>query len=213
MAELDKLQFIPIDKHLEQVIKTSAFIAKVKGRDKNVITMLEIEYNKDITNLDNVAALCFYQWFLADDRLDLSDTNSVFQVTFNVLNILEDVLEQRPAYWILWILKFKIQSFMNFNENDLITDLETLSVMQKKCQTMPYYLVTDVLLSHICYSKDRLTYAKELLCFVLDNYSEPIHVLNHFFKGYVIEYINLVKRSGDNDILELLEKIQENFFE
>ena len=126
MNQLDELQFIPIDKHLEQVIKTSAFIAKAKGQDKNVITMLEKEYDKDTTNLDSVAALCFYQWFLADDRLDLSDTNSVFQVTFNVLNILEDVLEQRPEYWILWILKFKIQSFMNFNENELISDLCTI---------------------------------------------------------------------------------------
>lgn len=212
MNQLDELQFIPIDKHLEQVIKTSAFIAKAKGQDKNVITMLEKEYDKDTTNLDSVAALCFYQWFLADDRLDLSDTNSVFQVTFNVLNILEDVLEQRPEYWILWILKFKIQSFMNFNENELISDLETLSLMQKKCTTMPYYLVTEILLSHICYSKDRLAYAKELLLYIFDNYSKPINVLNNFFKGYVIEYINLVKRSGDNDILELLIKIQDNYF-
>lgn len=212
MNELDELQFIPIDKHLEQVVKTSAFIAKAKGQDKNVITMLEKEYEKDRTNLDNIAALCFYQWFLADDRLDLSDTNSVFQVTFNVINILDDVLEQKPVYWILWILKFKIQSFMNFNENELISDLETLSSMQKKCATMPYYLVTEVLLSHICYSKDRLVYAKDLLLYILDNYSEPINELNNFFKGYVIEYINLVKRSGDNDILELLMTIQSKYF-
>lgn len=206
------MQYLRIDRHIEQVVKTSSFLAKVKGQDKKIISMLEEQYNKDITNLDNTVAICFYQWFLADDKLDLADTNSVFQVTFDVINKLEDTLEKKPEYWILQILKYKIISFMNFNENELIENLEILTGDQKENENQPYYLVTDVLLAHICYTKDRGKYAAEILENIFNQYTEKISILNNFFKGYVIEFRNVVLRSSDDYILSLLERILNTYF-
>lgn len=206
------MKYLKVDKSIEQVIKTSAFLAKVKGEDKKIINMLEKEYEKDKSNLNNVAAVCFYTWFLADDKLDLADTNSVFQVTFNVLNKLDDVLEMKPEYWILWILKYKIQSFNNINEFVLIEDLKALSKNQDENEKEPYYLVTDVLLAHIYYITDKQESAKEVLELVLSRYNSKIDILQNFFRGYVIEFKNVVARSGDTDIMELLVKIINDYF-
>lgn len=206
------VEFKEVNNHIEEVVKTSALLAKLKGKDDKLIKVLEKEYYKDITNLDNVIALCYYQWFLADDSLDLSDTNSVFQISFNVINAIEDTLELKPEYWILWILKFRIQSFMNFNENDLIESIVELCRAQKENKKMPYYLVSEVLLSNICYIKDRVQDAEKVLLEVLDYYDEKVIVLNNFFRGFIIEYLNVVKRSGDENIINLLEEIESKYF-
>ncbi len=206
------MQYAKIDRHLEGIVKASAFLARTKGKDQHVISLLEQQYHKDAEALDNVAALCFYLWFLADDRLDLADTNSVFQVTFDVLNKLDDILETHPEHWLLWILKYKIQSFMNFNEDELICDLDLLSQKQRAGEQMPYYLVTEVLLAHICYQSDRFTYSRDILKGILETYSSKIDILGNFFKGYVAEFKNIVMRSGDDDILQLLETIEKTYF-
>ena len=206
------MNFKIIDKHTEALVKTSSFLAKVKRKDPNIIKMLTDNYYKDITNFDNTVVMCFYQWFLADDKLDLSDTNSVFQITFDVINKIEDTLEQCPEYWILWILKYKIISFMNFNENELICSLKVLIEEQNKNKAMPYYLASDVLLAHVTYSKDLKEEAKAILENLLNQYSEKITVLPNFFKGYVIEFRNVLLRSQDDDLLELTNQIIERYF-
>ena len=131
------MNFKIIDKHTEELVKASSFLAKVKRKDANIIKMLTDNYNKDITNFDNTVVMCFYQWFLADDKLDMTDTNSIFQITFDVINKIEDKLEKCPEYWILWILKYKIISFMNFNEDELIHSLKVLIKEQNENETMP----------------------------------------------------------------------------
>ncbi|MBF1167749.1 MAG: hypothetical protein HXL96_06235, partial [[Eubacterium] sulci] len=88
------MNFKIIDKHTEELVKASSFLAKVKRKDANIIKMLTDNYNKDITNFDNTVVMCFYQWFLADDKLDMTDTNSIFQITFDVINKIEDTLEK-----------------------------------------------------------------------------------------------------------------------
>lgn len=206
------MQYIKVDRRIEQVVTTSSFLAKVKGQDKKIMTLLEAEYEKDVSNLENTVALCFYQWFLADDKLDLADTNSVFQVTFDVINKLEDTLEIRPEYWLLWILKFKIISFMNFNEYELIEDLLELKRNQEKNDLQAYYLITDVLLAHIYYSKGNLSEAVKHLENIPQVYTRKIEVLTNFFKGYVIEFKNVVLRSSDDYILRLLDNILITYF-
>lgn len=207
------MHFQKIDNHMEQVVKTSAFLAKVKGKDDNLIKMFEEEYQKDITDIDKVSAMCFYQWFLADSRLDLADTNSVFQVTFDVINKIDETLEKKPECWLLYILKYKIISFMNFNENDLINDIKKLIEEQEDDEMMPYYLITEVLLAHLCYATDRIGESRKILENILKKYVEKINILSEFFKGYVVEFKNLVLRSGDNDILIQLERILTIYFE
>lgn len=206
------MDFQEVDRHIEQVVKMSAFLAKLKGNDDKVIQMLEQKYEQDVANIDSTVATCFYQWFLADDKLDLADTNSVFKVTFDVVNKLEDTLAERPDYWILWILKYKIISFMNFNENELMDNLRKLIEKQDNDEKRPYYLVTEVLLAHVCYTKDSVDEARNILEGILEKYVDKINVLSNFFKGYVSEFKNIVLRSGDDDILVLLEKIINVYF-
>lgn len=208
----EDMNFIKIDGHAEEVIKTSSFLAKVKGRDEKVIEMLNKKYREDITDYDNALALCFYQWFLADDKLNLADTNSVFQITFDVINKIEDTLDQRPEYWILWILKYKIISFMNFNEDELIGNLRELIEWQDADDKMPYYIVADILLAHIYYSKGNTDQACKILENILRKYSEKVSVLHNFFEGFVIEFRNLLLRSGEENLLLLTGRIQETYF-
>lgn len=144
--------------------------------------------------------------------MDLADTNSVFQVTFDVVNKLEDTLERCQEYWILWILKYKIVSFMNFNENELMDNLNKLIQEQDADEKRAYYLVTEVLLAHIYYAKDRIEDSRKVLTGIFEKYTGKVNVLNQFFKGYVIEFKNVVLRSGDDDILEVLEKVLETYF-
>lgn len=212
MTEVKNRDFVKLDRHIEEIIKTSGFLAKLKGQDEGVLNMLEEAYNKEITNYDNAVAVCFYHWFLADGRTDLNDTNFVFQVTFNVINKIDSVLEEREDYWILRILKYKIRSYMNFNENELIEELEELIGLQNKNEKMPYYFITELLLSHICYIRDSVDKSRELLVHILKVYHEKVTVLNNYFKGYIIEYISIAKRSGDDDILEMLYEIKERLF-
>ena len=206
------MNFKIIDKHTEELVKASSFLAKVKRKDANIIKMLTDNYNKDITNFDNTVVMCFYQWFLADDKLDMTDTNSIFQITFDVINKIEDTLEKCPEYWILWILKYKIISFMNFNEDELIHSLKVLIKEQNENETMPYYLVSDVLLAHITYSKNLKEESKAILDNLLDQYNKKITILSNFFKGYVIEFRNVLLRSQDDDLLELTTQIIGRYF-
>lgn len=206
------MNFKIIDKHTEELVKASSFLAKVKRKDANIIKMLTDNYNKDITNFDNTVVMCFYQWFLADDKLDMTDTNSIFQITFDVINKIEDTLEKCPECWILWILKYKIISFMNFNEDELIHSLKVLIKEQNENETMPYYLVSDVLLAHITYSKNLKEESKAILDNLLDQYNKKITILSNFFKGYVIEFRNVLLRSQDDDLLELTNQIIGRYF-
>lgn len=206
------MNFKIIDKHTEELVKASSFLAKVKRKDANIIKMLTDNYNKDITNFDNTVVMCFYQWFLADDKLDMTGTNSIFQITFDVINKIEDTLEKCPEYWILWILKYKIISFMNFNEDELIHSLKVLIKEQNENETMPYYLVSDVLLAHITYSKNLKEESKAILDNLLDQYNKKITILSNFFKGYVIEFRNVLLRSQDDDLLELTNQIIGRYF-
>lgn len=206
------MQFLKIDKQIEEVVKASAFLAKLKGNDEKTMMMLENKYKEDISNLNNAVAVCFYQWFLTGENFDPTDTNSVFKLTFDVINKIEDTLEENPEYWLLLILKYKIISFMNFNEDDLILDLENLIELQSIQEKQPYYLVTNLLLANICYSKEKYEYAIEILEDILLENNERIVVLNNFFEGFLIEFRNLVLRSDDEKIQALLGEIQNRFF-
>ncbi|SES84915.1 hypothetical protein [[Clostridium] polysaccharolyticum] len=209
---MEKIEFIKIDKKIEQVIGTSSFLARVKGQDKNVLKMLREEFEKDTTNYENAVAYTYFKWFLTNGKTDLGDTNFVYEVTFSNVEALNETLEEKPEYWILWILKYKIYSYMNFDENDFINSMEILIKQQNECEKMPYYLISEVLLAHFCYTKDNTKYAKEILERVMDNYTDKITILHAFFIGIVYEFRNIAKRSGDDDILELVESVLKKFF-
>ena len=204
--------FNELDKNLESIIRTSSILAKLKGKDNKLIYILEQEYKNDPFNIEKICAYCFYLWFLADDRLDLSDTNSVFQVSFNLINVVDDVVEIEPRYWILWILKYRIQSFMNFSEEELISDLKELLQIQRLKNYPSYFLVSDILLSHVYYLKGRYQEAEDILKEVNTYYEGKIKILKEFFQGFIDEYRNLVKRSEEESIMELLNQIEKEYF-
>lgn len=204
--------FNELDKNLESIIRTSSILAKLKGKDDKLIYILEQEYKNDPFNIEKICAYCFYLWFLADDRLDLSDTNSVFQVSFNLINVVDDVVDIEPRYWILWILKYRIQSFMNFSEEELISDLKELLEIQRLKNYSSYFLVSDILLSHVYYLKGRYQEAEDILKEVNTYYEGKIKILKEFFQGFIDEYRNLVKRSEEESIMELLNQIEKEYF-
>ena len=144
--------------------------------------------------------------------MDLSDTNSVFQVSFNLINVVDDVVEIEPRYWILWILKYRIQSFMNFSEEELISDLKELLQIQRLKNYPSYFLVSDILLSHVYYLKGRYQEAEDILKEVNTYYEGKIKILKEFFQGFIDEYRNLVKRSEEESIMELLNQIEKEYF-
>ncbi|MDU5080197.1 hypothetical protein [uncultured Tissierella sp.] len=208
----EDIVFNELDKNLESIIRTSSILAKLKGKDNKLIYILEQEYKNDPFNIEKICAYCFYLWFLADDRLDLSDTNSVFQVSFNLINVVDDVVEIEPRYWILWILKYRIQSFMNFSEEELISDLKELLQIQRLKNYPSYFLVSDILLSHVYYLKGRYQEAEDILKEVNTYYEGKIKILKEFFQGFIDEYRNLVKRSEEESIMELLNQIEKEYF-
>lgn len=207
------MTFKEVDKHAEELIRASSFLAKVKGKDKEIIYMLSSKYNEDIKSYDNVLAICFYLWFLADDKLNLADTNSIFQITFDVINKIEDTLAEKPEYWILWLLKYKIISFMNFNEEELITNLkEFIRLQDLELERKQYFIVTEILLAHVYYSKNNITESKVVLGRVLEKYNEKVKVLTNFFRGFATEFNNLLLRSGEEELLHLINTILNEYF-
>ena len=208
----EDMVFDELNNNIESIIRTSSILAKLKGKDDGIIRILEKEYEDDPLNMEKICAYCFYLWFLADDRLDLSDTNSVFQVSFNLINIVDDVVDMKPEYWILWILKYRIQSFMNFNEEELISNLNEVLNIQRLTKYPSYFLTTDILLSHVCYLRGRYKEAEDILREVTIYYDGKVKVLKEFFKGFLDEYRNLVKRSEEGNIFELLNQIEEKYF-
>ncbi|MCQ4924122.1 hypothetical protein NE686_13550 [Tissierella carlieri] len=208
----EDIVFNELDKNLESIIRISSILAKLKGKDDKLIYILEQEYKNDPFNIEKICAYCFYLWFLADDRLDLSDTNSVFQVSFNLINVVDDVVDIEPRYWILWILKYRIQSFMNFSEEELISDLKELLEIQRLKNYSSYFLVSDILLSHVYYLKGRYQEAEDILKEVNTYYEGKIKILKEFFQGFIDEYRNLVKRSEEESIMELLNQIEKEYF-
>lgn len=208
----EDMVFNELDKNIEAIIRTSSILAKLKGKNDQIIKILGKEYEEDPLNMEKICAYCFYLWFLADASLDLSDTNSVFQVSFNLINIIDDVVDLKPEYWILWILKYRIQSFMSFNEEELISNLKRVLSIQRLKKYPSYFLVTDILLSHVCYLKGRYQESEDILKEVYIHYDWRIKVLKEFFKGFIHEYKNLVKRSEEGNVFELLSQIEDKYF-
>lgn len=206
------LVFNELDRNIEAIIRTSSILVKLKGKNDELIKILEQEYEEDSLNIEKICAYCFYLWFLADDSLDLSDTNSVFQVSFNLINIIDDVVDVKPEYWILWLLKYRIQSFMSFNEEELICNLKTMLRIQRLTKYPSYFLATDILLSHVCYLKGRYQESEEILREVTVYYEGKITILKEFFKGFIDEFKNLVKRSEEGNVFELLIQIEDKYF-
>lgn len=209
----NSIKFKEVDKTTQDLIKMSSFFAKLKGNDAEYIAKLEKRYEENEDSFEDVVVLCFYQWFLADDTLDLEDTNSVFQVTFNVLNIIDCTVDKHPEYWILWLLKYKIISFTNFDDDDFINQLKWFIGQQKHNEKRTYFLVSQILLAHVYYIKDKEKEAIEVLDNILEEYDGKISYLQQFFKGFVIEFENVVKRSGDKEILARLDAIKEKYWE
>lgn len=144
--------------------------------------------------------------------MNLADTNSIFQITFDVINKIEDTLNYKPEYWILWILKYKIISFMNFNEEELIQNLIELIRLQDLEEQKPYYIVTEILLAHIYYSKGYIAKSNEMLDEMIKKYDSKVMVLNEFFRGYAIEFRNLLLRSGDEHLFEKINVVIDKYF-
>lgn len=209
---MEEKKFVSLTENIVSIIRMSNALVKLKGNDPKLEEELKMAMEKDSDNLEKVCAYVFYLWFHMDNQLDLEDANAVFKVSINVVDIIDGVLLKHPEYWILAVLKYRIRSFMNFEEKTLVMELKNLVEEQRKRKYPPYFLVTDVLLSFAYFSLGDFNLAKKSLEEIFQVYQGKVTSLPEFFGQFIDEYRNIIHRSPDGDILDLLNKVDRVYF-
>lgn len=212
MKTREFIKFQPLDRKVEQIIRTSSALAKLKGRNSKVEDEMKEIVNQDPNNLENVIAYTFYLWFLFNDRLDLDETDTVFKVSVNVVNVINEVLYDNKELWILQLLKYRIRSFMNFENENGIEELKELLASQREDRYPSYFLAMDILISFSYFQVGDFEQAIVSLEEIFNNYEGKIDYLNEFFYQFIEEYRNIIKRSPVDKISSLLDEIEEEYF-
>lgn len=205
-------EFIPVSPELVSIIRFSNTLVKLKGSNSKLEENLKQAMEEDPDQLEKVVAYVFYLWFQVDNRLDLEDTNAVFKVSIQLVDIIDGVLIHHPEYWILQLLKYRIRSFMHFEEKTMVKDLQNLVAIQHEGDYPSYFLTMDILLSFAYFGLGDFKQAQETLDAIFPIYKGKITVLEEFFLQFIDEYRNIIKRSPDPEILDRLNKIQGLYF-
>lgn len=205
------MDFIKVDKKIEEIVKTTSFLVKLKENDNQLEDLLSSSpLNED--NYISSVAICFYYCFLIEKN-SFENNDEIFETPYDIIEKIQNILEENPEYWILWILKYKIISHINYDETELISNLETLIKLQNDCYNQPYFIVTEILLSKILYCKGERNKAALILEHILTKYTERILILNGFFKGFILEFKHLLLRTNDTIMINLVNTIFEKYFE
>lgn len=205
-------EFQLIDSKVEEIIRMSSLLARIKGKNLEVEKALKEAIINDPKNMEKVCAYGFYMWFQVDENLDLDDTNTVFKVSINIVDILDELLYDYPEYWILQILKYRIRSFMNFEEKEQISEIKELIAVQRKKKYPSYFLTMDILLSFSYFSIGQYDQALSVLEEIFEIYDGKVHILKEFFHQFIEEYRNIIMRSPEDRIWKILEKISIEYF-
>ncbi len=205
-------KFCIIDDSVEEAIRGASFLAKVKGMDPEVEEHFKNAIQKDPNNLEKICAYCFYFWFQVDEHLDVNDTNTLFKVSIHVVDTIDELLYEHPEYWILQVLKYRIRSFMNFEDEEQIKQIEYLIDIQNDGNYPSYFLVMDILLSFSYFNIGDYDKAYITLKNIPSRYKGKITVLKEFFYQYIEEYKNILIRSPEDRIIKILDEISKGYF-
>lgn len=205
-------KFCVIDDSVEEAIRGASFLAKVKGMDPEVEEHFKNAIQKDPNNLEKICAYCFYLWFQVDEHLDVNDTNTLFKVSIHVVDTIDELLYDHPEYWILQVLKYRIRSFMNFEDEEQIKQIEYLIDIQNDGNYPSYFLVMDILLSFSYFNIGDYDKAYITLENIPSRYKGKITVLKEFFYQYIEEYKNILIRSPEDRIIKILDEISKGYF-
>ena len=203
-----------IDSKVEESVRTSAFLAKLKYKDSSYNKKVKDLYYSDLDNREKALTFIFYNWFLAkhDETINQYNNEVSFSIMNDIIGAIDRILEQEPLNWLMLIMKYRLLSFSYEAEDTIINGLENLIEEQKKSEYKSYYIVTYIFLSEIYYSMSNRDKAIKIIDDSKDLEGGKIELISDFFRSFLVEYKNKLKISGDSDIVEKVSLIEEIYF-
>lgn len=204
-----------MNEKIEEIVRTSALLSKLKHKDKSFVQKIKKEYLKDILNEEKALLFIFYNWFLAkhDESINQYNNESSFAVMNDILVVIDNLLDNNPNNWLIRILKNKMQSLSYENEMIIIEDLkELINTQNKNEESMPYSILPLLMISENYYSLADKEKAIHYLNKIHLQEKDKIKVIPDFFKSFFHEYSNKLNISREYDMANKVRLIETSYF-
>ena len=198
---------MPMDMNpkIEEIVRTSALLSKLKHSDKSFGKKIKSEYLKDTSDEEKALLFIFYNWFLAkhDESINQYNNESSFAVMNDISAVIDIILDKNPNDWLVRILKNKMLSLSYENEMNIIEDLKELITIQNKDKfSKSYGIIPLLMLSENYYSLAKISLDSE----------NKIKVIPDFFKSFIQEYRNKLGISREGDMVKKVKEIEKVYF-
>ena len=208
---------MPMDMNpkIEEIVRTSALLSKLKHSDKSFGKKIKSEYLKDTSDEEKALLFIFYNWFLAkhDESINQYNNESSFAVMNDISAVIDIILDKNPNDWLVRILKNKMLSLSYENEMNIIEDLKELITIQNKDKfSKSYGIIPLLMLSENYYSLADKEMAKNYLEKISLDSENKIKVIPDFFKSFIQEYRNKLGISREGDMVKKVKEIEKVYF-
>lgn len=208
---------MPMDMNpkIEEIVRTSALLSKLKHSDKSFGKKIKSEYLKDTSDEEKALLFIFYNWFLAkhDESINQYNNESSFAVMNYISAVIDIILDKNPNDWLVRILKNKMLSLSYENEMNIIEDLKELITIQNKDKfSKSYGIIPLLMLSENYYSLADKEMAKYYLEKISLDSENKIKVIPDFFKSFIQEYRNKLGISREGDMVKKVKEIEKVYF-
>lgn len=208
---------MPMDMNpkIEEIVRTSALLSKLKHSDKSFGKKIKSEYLKDTSDEEKALLFIFYNWFLAkhDESINQYNNESSFAVMNDISAVIDIILDKNPNDWLFRILKNKMLSLSYENEMNIIEDLKELITIQNKDKfSKSYGIIPLLMLSENYYSLADKEMAKYYLEKISLDSENKIKVIPDFFKSFIQEYRNKLGISREGDMVKKVKEIEKVYF-
>ena len=208
---------MPMDMNpkIEEIVRTSALLSKLKHSDKSFGKKIKSEYLKDTSDEEKALLFIFYNWFLAKHYESINQYNneSSFAVMNDISAVIDIILDKNPNDWLVRILKNKMLSLSYENEMNIIEDLKELITIQNKDKfSKSYGIIPLLMLSENYYSLADKEMAKYYLEKISLDSENKIKVIPDFFKSFIQEYRNKLGISREGDMVKKVKEIEKVYF-
>jgi len=205
---------IEITRKEEDIVRSCAFMSKIRYNDMEFKKSIEELYRKDPFNTENALTYAMYNWFITrnDKAVKNYDMEASLIIMKNILEAVENILSVQHGNWLARIIKVRLLLLSVNTEEEAIEELNLLMDYQNSGGYRPHHIVTYLLLSETYFSMADREKAEYYLAQAEVLNKEPVDIISDFLFVSLKEYRNKLKRSGEFKMADRVSVLMDEFF-
>lgn len=211
MSGNQNIKFTEITDKDAEIIRTISFMTRLKDRAKDFRNNLLKNYEEKPEDL--MAAFAYGLFNLlsynSDDLLD-SKTN-----VESALNTFEEILEQKPEYWLVRMFKIRLMLMLPNNyrdEDEIIEELNWMIDIQKNTEYRSYFVIPYILLAEFYFSTGEKEKAKESISNADLLEKRPVNLISDFLVIPFKNFEKKLKMSNESEVASKVNQLGKVFF-